>query len=155
MVRRLVLAGLVAMSVASCARISESRMNPFNWFGGDQSSPETLPVAEVAVAHDPRVVVDAVVAVRIERTPGGAILMATGLPPSQGYYDAALVPDAERSAPGRLVYQFRAQPPVQPGPVSTPRSRELRAALFLTDQDLAGVREVQVLGAQASRSVRR
>ncbi len=155
MVRRFLVAGLLVMSVSSCARLSESRLNPFNWFGGDQSSPETLPVADVAVESDTRPVVDAVVELRIERTPGGAILMATGLPPTQGYYDAALLPDAERSAPGRLVYQFRVQPPLRPGPVSTPRSREVRAALFLTDQDLAGVREVQVLGAQASRSVRR
>ena len=64
-----------------------------------------------------------------------------------------------RSTRGRdgsaLVYEFRAAPPFQSTPVSSERSRQIVAATFLSDQDLAGTREVRVLGARSSRSARR
>ncbi len=142
---------MVLATAAGCGRIAESRLNPFNWFGGDREIQTTAP--EVRVAVDPRPLVDQVVSVSIEQAPGGAILRAIGLPPTQGHWGAALVPDNAR--PGILVYQFRLVPPPTRTRVSTPQSRQVIVAAFVSDQTLAGIREIQVLGAQSSRAVRR
>ena len=142
---------MVLATAAGCGRIADSRLNPFNWFGRDRAIETTAP--EVRVAVDPRPLVDQVVSVSIEQAPGGAILRAMGLPPTQGHWGAALV--RSDSQPGVLVYQFRLVPPRTRTRVSTPQSRQVIVAAFLTDQTLAGVREVQVLGARSSRAVRR
>ena len=121
-------------------------------FGGAPKTPEELLPAEV-IQQDPRPLVDQVTSARLERAPGGYILRATGLPPRQGYWSADLV---RRGRDGSaLVYEFRAAPPFQSTPVSSERSRQIVAATFLSDQDLAGTREVRVLGARSSRSARR
>ncbi len=143
---------MVLATVASCGRIADSRLNPFNWFGRDRAIETTAPT--VVVARDPRPLVDQVVSVTIEQAPGGAILKAIGLPPTQGHWGASLVP-ADATQPGVLVYQFRLVPPRQQTRVSTPQSRQVIVAAFLTDQTLAGIREIQVLGARSSRAVRR
>ena len=154
MAKRLVLAALILASVASCARISESRLNPFNWFGRDRGV-ETAEPIEIETVRDPRPLVEEVVSVSLDRAPGGAILRAVGVPATQGHWAAELVLDDVRSTPDRLIYQFRAAPPLDPAPVSTDASRQVVVATFLTDGRLARIREVQVLGAQSSRAVRR
>ncbi len=148
---RAVLLILVLATAAGCGRIAESRFNPFNWFGRDRAVDQLVPAAQIDI--DPRPLVSQVQSVSIERAPGGAVLRAVGLPPTQGYWAAALLPD--NSQPGVLIFQFRLQPPREPTRVSTPRSREVVVAEFLTDQELQGVREIRVLGAQSSRAVRR
>lgn len=154
MVRRLLLGSLVLLAVASCGRLAESRLNPFNWFGRDREAEGLTPVT-VETRRDTRPLVELVVSVRMDRAPGGAILHAVGLPPVQGYWDSELVLDAGRSSASRLIYQFRIRPPLRPVRVSTPRSREVTAALFLSEQTLAGIGEVQVLGAGNARAVGR
>ena len=81
----------------------------------------------------------------VDRHPSGAIIRATGLPPRQGWYDARLVrvPNAE---PGVLAYQLRAWPPAYQTAVSTPRSREITVAEFVSEGRLASVREIRVAG---------
>lgn len=149
MARRLSLLILILGVLAGCGRLGESRLNPFNWFGRDR---EITPVVVIA-AEDPRPLVAAVTTVRIERAPGGALLTAVGLPPRQGYWAPALLPVS--GPPGTLSYQFRLEPPAEPTRVSTPQSREVTVGTFISDQRLFGIREVRVLGAQQSRSVRR
>lgn len=153
MARRVILAILLLATVAGCGRFRESRLNPFNWFGRDQAVDTLTP--EVGVARDGRPLVDQVLSIEIDRTAGGAILRAVGLPPIQGHWDADLVLDAERTGDGVLAYQFRLRPPFGATRVSTQASREVVVATFLSDQRLTGVREVQVLGARSARSVRR
>ncbi|SMX34650.1 hypothetical protein [Actibacterium lipolyticum] len=141
--------------IGACSTVSESRLNPFNWFGG--STEETLSVSEVPAAPvERRWLVDQVVSMQIERVPGGAIVRATGLPTEQGYWEADLV--AENNAKpqdGTLVFSFRAFPPPTVGPAGTQASREITAAVFLSDQSLANVRTIVVRGAQNQRSSRR
>ena len=142
--------GITLLAVlAGCSRISESRFNPFNWFGRDRE----VRVETVEVIADPRPLVAQVTSVSVEQTPGGAILRAVGLPPRQGYWSPALIENARGD--GVLSFQFRLAQPLQSTRVSTQRSREVVVATFLSDQSLAGVREIRVLGAQSSRAVSR
>ncbi len=153
MIGRLILALTLLGVLAGCARVAESRFNPFNWFGRSQ---EVQTVAPGEIPQDPRPLVDQVTELVIERVPGGAIVRARGLPQTQGYYDGALVSET-RNAPvdGVLTYQFRVVPPAEPQRVSTPRSREIVVARFLSDQALQGVRSIRVEAASNARAARR
>ena len=90
------------------------------------------------------------------RQPGGAIVRATGLPPTQGWWDASLV--AENSGlpvDGVLTYRFVVDQPREATRVSTQQSREVTAAAYLSDIKLEGISQIVVLGAENSQSSRR
>lgn len=146
---------IAALTLGGCEAASESRLNPVNWFGG--STAGTGVETRVATApQDPRPLVDEVTALEIARRPGGAIVQATGLPPTQGYWNSDLVAE-NRGEPvdGVLTYRFVVSPPTSAQPVGTPQSREVTAAVHLSDIRLAGVREIVVLGSRSSRTSRR
>lgn len=154
MSRRLMVLMVALLATAGCSAVSGSRLNPFNWFGRS----EEVAVSDAAPAHlaDPRPLIDQVTALTVDPTPGGAILRATGLPPTQGYYDAALVSVSDdEPVDGVLEYRFVAFPPATPARVSTPQSREIVVGRVLSRQDLAGVTEIRVTAAQNARAVRR
>ncbi|MBE2278399.1 MAG: hypothetical protein IAE87_19125 [Rhodobacteraceae bacterium] len=137
----------VTLALAGCA----SRWNPWNWFR--RSAPvERVDTAGVPV--DPRQLVATVETMTVEATPTGAIVRATGLSPTQGWWDAELValPDAGE---GRLVLEFRILPPVVPKAANTPRSREVTVAYSVSARKLEGLREIVVQGAGNARAVRR
>ena len=148
-----------ALTLGACGRVAESRLNPFNWFGRSE------PVAATTLApaggyaelpQDGRLTVAQVTALEITRTPGGALLVARGLPPTQGWWDAELVAlDGGEPAEGVLTFAFRVAEPPEARRVSTPQSRELTAGVFLTDQTLEGVRRIVVQGSGNSRAVTR
>ncbi|MGI9390383.1 MAG: hypothetical protein ACR2O1_10035 [Boseongicola sp.] len=97
-----------------------------------------------------------ITALVIERMPGGAIIRATGLPPEQGWHTAELVRETESEpVDGVLTYSLRAIPPATRNRVSTQQSRELTVARFLSDFELASVRQIRVVGARNSRVARR
>jgi hypothetical protein len=144
--RRRALGGLAVMlALAACG---ESRLNPANWFGG---SSEGGAVAVVDVVADPRPLVSEVTSLTIDRTPTGAIVRARGLPPTQGWWAAELVP-VDSEDPADVVYEFRVVPPPGPTPSSTPRSREIVVATFIPNQRLAQVRRITVQGQNSSRT---
>ena len=147
-------AALAALAlVASCATVRDSRINPFNWFG---RSAETRAVAATPAAPvDPRRPVGQVIDMAVEPRPGGAILRATGLPPTQGHWDAALVLDPVAEGASELTYRFLVQPPVVPRPAGTPQSREVTVAVYLSDVRLEGIRRVTVAGETNARTVTR
>lgn len=153
MIKRWVLMGLVVASVTGCARIAESNFNPLNWFGNDRAAESLTP--DVIEVTDDRPLINEIASVRIERTPGGAILHAVGIASEQGAWLADLVIFPERTGGGTLAYQFRILPPNQTTRVSTQASRQVSAALFLSDQRLETVRAVEVYGATNARTVRR
>lgn len=142
----------LATGLSACARVSESRFNPFNWFGGSE---ETSAQAPAELDEDPRPRVARVTSLRIEPTPTGAIVHATGLPPTQGWFAAALVPETDEPVNGEMVYIFRAVPPREQQSVSTVQSRELTVARALSQQDLAATRTVRVIGATNALVARR
>lgn len=148
----LTLALTAVMVLTSCGGIRESRLNPLNWFGGSREA--QADEFGVPAKIEARPLVDQVVSMSIEQTPYGAIVRATGLSPSQGYYDAELVarPLDEN---GVLVYDFRMMPPPGPTPAGAPRTREVTVAAHLSKIKLASISEIVVQGAQNARSSRR
>lgn len=154
MTKSFVFAVLTVLAVTGCSKMGESRMNPFNWFGG--SKQEMMTPAEAALIADPRSVVAQVTGFEIEAAPGGAILRATGLPETQGFWDGELVPEAgEQPVNGVLTYTFRIAQPAGFEQVNTPRSREVVVARFVPNARLQGVRTIRVQGAQNMRTSRR
>ncbi len=143
--------------VSACGQIRESRFNPTNWFGRT-AAPTTLAPAGgyVAPVEDPRPLVDQITQMSVEPFPGGVIVRATALQPTQGWWDAALIPVNEaRPVDGVVTFRFVAAPPPAPTRVSTPQSRELTAAVYVSDARLAGARQVTVISATGARSAGR
>ena len=156
MTRRAVILTLaMAVALSGCG-LGQSRLNPFNWFrSGPQT--ETLDPVPLQRNRDRRPLVAQVTHLVVERTPGGAIIRAIGLPPEQGWYDAELVNEDRDGKPidGVLTYSFRAFPPRESTRVSTVQSRELTVAVFVSDITLASTRQIRVTGALNSRTARR
>jgi hypothetical protein len=143
------------LMLGACEAIGNSRANPFNWFGGNQEQAADA-TARPAPATDPRPLVAEISALRLDKAPGGVIIHATGLPPTQGYWQAALVATNDGLPQnGELLLELRARPPLSQAATGTPASREISAARFLTDQSLEGVNTITVRAAQNARSARR
>ena len=150
--RKPLLAALaLVMFVSACGAVRESRLNPFNWF----KRSETVAVTEAdQTPQDPRALADQITALTVEPAEGGAILRATALPPTQGWWEAELVkriPDEN----GARIYDFRMSPPKTQAGVSTPRSREITAAVFLTTRQLQEITSITVQGARNGMTSRR
>ena len=88
---------------------------------------------------------------KIDKFPGGAIVRATGLPPTQGYWDAELVAQPVDDK-GRLVLDFRIFPPISAAGVVNQQSREVLVGLRLSNIKLQDVRQIIVQGAKNARS---
>lgn len=141
------LAAMTALLVlGACSTVRESRLNPFGWFGGSQSeTPGLMPESSVI---DNRALVDQVLNLRVEQVPGGAIIHATGLTRTQGWWDAELVAQNHgRPQAGELTYHFRVAAPRSQTRVSTEASRRVTAAQYVPQQVLDQVRRVVVVGA--------
>ena len=146
---------VAVLTLGACGKVRESRLNPFNWFGRSAERTVTQTAAP-AMPDDGRILVTQVTDMEVARQPGGAIVRATGLPPTQGFWDASLV--AENSGDpvdGVLTFRFVVAEPFSASRVSTPQSREVTAAAYVSNIKLDNVQQIVVLGAQNSRSSRR
>lgn len=148
--RRQLVLGL-ALALAGCGAIGKSKLNPFNWF--KKSEPRETIVLPGAKS-DPRPLVDTVLSMAVEPIPGGAVVRARGVTPTQGWWNAELVPQ-DLDDKGVLVYEFRLVPPEGRADVNTQQSREIDVAIYLSDAKLEAVREIVVQGAKNARSARR
>ncbi len=150
-VARPVLALCLSALIAGCGGFRDSRLNPANWFGRSEPR-ETIVLPDER--SDLRPLVESVLSMTVEPMPGGAIIRARGQTPTQGWWQAELVPlDIDDS--GSLVYEFRLLPPLEATAVSTAQSRQVDVAIFVSDIRLDGVREIVVQGASNARSARR
>jgi hypothetical protein len=150
--KRPVIAALVAvLVVTSCGSVRDSRLNPFNWFGRSERVETLAPTPDKT---DYRLLVADVVALSIEPYTGGAIIRATGVMESQGWWKAELV-EAESDDPSHLVLDFRILPPVTKTEVNTTRSREVTVALTVTPRRLENISRVTVQGERSARTTRR
>lgn len=149
---RLIALGAALALVAGCSSVRQSRFNPANWFGGSQE--DEAPPQRADETADGRLLVREVTEVVVEPVGTGALVRATGLPPTQGWWDAELVahPIDEE---GRMVFDFRVSQPPGPTPASTPVSRQIVAAAYLSNAKLREVREIIVRGAENARATRR
>lgn len=141
-------AALALAALAGCG-LGQTRLNPFTLFGSQRV--ERIETVRAVAA---RPVVDQVVSLEVAPTPSGAIVSVVGLPPTQGYWEADLVP-VPSADPGVLVLDFAILPPLAPRPAGTQPSREVLAGAVFTTQELAGIRTIVVQGARNRRSVSR
>ncbi|MGO4907195.1 hypothetical protein ACEN2J_02555 [Pseudorhodobacter sp. W20_MBD10_FR17] len=148
--KTLVTALCATLALGACSSIGKSRLNPFNWFG---KSEETQVVAPTAAAVDERALVAQVTDLTLEKMPGGVIVRATGLPPTQGFWEAELV--ARPIEDGIIAYDFRVFPPITPKASSTTQSREVIVAAYLSNIKLESIRQITVQGAGNARTSRR
>jgi hypothetical protein len=98
--------------------------------------------------------VEVVLSMSVEPIPGGAIVRARGQAPTQGYWQAELVPQP-LTEDGSLVYEFRIFPPPGRADVNTPQSRQVDVAIYISDVKLENLREIVVQGATNARASRR
>ena len=159
--RTLSYAGLLAMVLlAGCG----TKVNPANWgmFGGGGHKVPTLePGKGYEDTTDYRPKVARIVSVSVEPVVGGVLVSAVGLPPTQGYFAADLLPTntTESGKPaavnGVMQLEFRIVPPRYAGRTGSQASREVTAATYITDQSLRGVSQFVVVGQQNSVTARR
>lgn len=149
--KRALLVAMLALSVTGCAAIGQSKLNPFNWFKSSQPSEAIVLQPEAA---DARALAAQVTELEVLPYSAGAIIRATGLMPTQGWWDAELVarPIDEN---GVLVFDFRVFPPLTDTPAGTAQSREVTVATSISPQKLESVREIVVQGESNARSSRR
>lgn len=150
--RKPLLAALaLVMFVSACGAVRESRLNPFNWF----KRSETVAVDPVTQKpEDPRPLAQQIIDLKVEPAPGGAIIRATALPPTQGWWDAELVKRGDDQN-GARIYDFRMSAPKMQAGVSTPRSRQITAAVFLTTRQLQEITSITVQAATNGMTSRR
>jgi hypothetical protein len=142
---------ILMLGLSGCAKVEASKFNPLNWFGRAQPA-EALPL--FVAPTDDRVLVAQVLTLSVDKNPGGAIVRATGLPPSQGWWNAELV-EVDQEDVTKIVLEFRLFPPVTPAPSGTQASREITVATSLSNVRLDGVRSITVQGQTNALSTRR
>lgn len=158
MLRTTFLVSSVLLTLSGCARISDSRFNPINWFGRSVEAPVTdtrerrplVPEERTTVAVEGRPLVQSVTALSVDRTPTGAIVRATGTAQTQGFFNAQLVNAGVSN--GVLTLEFRAQSPAGFEAEGSARSRQINAAYAIDGADLAGIRSVRVQAATNART---
>jgi len=95
--------------------------------------------------------VERVTSLQIDRTPGGAIVHAVGLPPTQGYWGARLEPIPDESPDdGTIAYRFIVEKPEEPAQNTARRTREISAARSISNLSLQGTDEIRVIGTENS-----
>lgn len=145
-------AALFVLTILSACGFGQSRLNPLNWFG--RSAPAEQVVSVTTAPTDPRPLVAQVLSMTIEPYPGGALVRATGLPPTQGHWDAELVP-LPVDENGTLVLKFHIFPPVVRAGVVNQQSREVTVAYSLSAIKLSGISQIIVQGQDNARASRR
>ncbi|MRX49598.1 hypothetical protein GI374_03885 [Paracoccus sp. S-4012] len=146
------------------AGCGDSGLNPLRWFGGGQSAgPTTLTPEGGYVSADPRQPFPRVTGASWEPTANGRMLVVTGVPPTKGWWDPALIGEApgRRVAPdadGSLRLVFVASPPLPGSPetamAADPRADTITVARSFTNTELAGISQVVVSGAGQSLTLR-
>lgn len=156
MTTRLITVIAMVLVVAGCGRVAESRFNPFNWFGSSQEEQTSLipSDANYRAPVDSSVQIAELTGMRVDRMPGGAIVTAEGVAPTQGFWDPSLV-EAEAEEGGAIVLDFRVERPFRRHPAGGVPTRTVSAGVFLSDIKLRGVNRIIVRGATTQRVSRR
>lgn len=168
--RSIIALSISSLLLAGCGggSIGTSRMNPVNWFGKNRAATATAPTTEVS-AKNPLIPerqalnlekqegaylgtsVDKITTLRLEDAPGGKILRVEAVAQTQRAFDVRLIEDPAEA--GTLSYTLKAAHPDRAA-YGPDRSRKISAAMFLTDQELAGVKTVRVAGTSNALSAR-
>ena len=140
---------LLVCVIAAC---SNSRSNPFS--GESREERNRMQVLEERASAEDRELVAHVSAARADSNPDGVILIATGLPETQGYWNAQLVPlNDEFPVEGVLSYEFVVAKPEDSNSVGTPESREIVVGRKIGNRKLRGVSGIRIVSASNVRSL--
>ena len=165
---RLVTALMVLVVVAGCARVSESRVNPFNWFGGGRTAQAPaadtgptnplIPRERESIFRDtsPQVyqgtLLQEVSDLRIDPVQGGIVVRVDGVAPQLGAHDIRLVAvEGSEDGATRLVFELRG---LQDEETNLRGPQAVTAAIALTNQAISGVTTIEVVSATNRRSTR-
>lgn len=141
---------VLLVCLAACGN---SGSNPFSAESDEERN--RMQVLEQQVSAEGRELVAHVSAVRADRNPSGVILIATGLPDSQGYWNAQLVPlNDELPVDGVLSYEFVVSKPAESIGIGSPESREIIVGRSISNRKLRGVSDIRVVSASNVRSPR-
>ncbi|ADE85241.1 hypothetical protein [Rhodobacter capsulatus] len=149
----------LALALSGCG-IGKTKLNPWNWFTHEEVMTLAPKEGYPDVKEDPRELIAQVTALEVKQTQGGAIVAATGLTPTQGWWGAKLLAENDgKPVEGVMTYRFVVAWPDPGSPaanrISTPQSREVTAAAFINNVLLAEVTKVVVIGAETQRSISR
>jgi len=169
--KSLIVIVMASLLVAGCGDWGDSRANPRNWFGKSSPPATTLTntgetnalipkksaISKRADPVDRSEPIGAITELRVERTPIGAIIYASGVATRQGAFDAEirLNPTGDGADKGVLSYTFYVVYPDYQTAISTDHSRTVIVARSLTHQELQGVRLIRVSAAQNALETRR
>lgn len=161
MIKATLLGTAVLVSLSGCARIADSPVNPLNWFGQSTQAPAVangqtrplVPQGRRTTVADSRALVQNVTSLHVDRTPTGAIVTATGLAPTQGYFNAELVNRGVEN--GVLMLEFRAQAPGAFNVPGSDLSRQMTAGYDIESADLASIQSVRVQSSSNTRTTTR
>ena len=152
---------IASLSLTGCARLADSRLNPFNWFGSStqetavQDPADIRPLVPEGAGQvvDSRGLVAQVAELRLNRTPDGAILRATGIASTPGSFNAQLVPVSQEA--GTLTFAFRAEVSATGQQDAPSAARQVTVARVMSNAELAGIRRIRVQAANNARVVSR
>jgi len=137
---------VAALALGGCARVSDSRFNPLNWFERDAQQAERprdirplVPPDAVTEIVDARPLVAAVSDLEVTPTFGGILVRAFGTATDSGAYSAQLTL-AETSA-SEITLDFRAFQGRGAG------GARVTVARFITNSELGGARTIRVRSA--------
>ncbi|GGA97143.1 hypothetical protein [Allosediminivita pacifica] len=171
MARGLAVLVVSALVLSGCATVRDSRVNPFNWFGGGSGGGRVVQSADAAanplipqrrnsvLRNDapevyPGRPVGQIAELSFEPRPGGAILRVTGVADTPNVFDVRLTRAEAAEEPGTVTFTLEAVQAQGPAG-ATVAARSVTAAAWLADQELAGVSEIRVQGARNVQVARR
>lgn len=144
----------VAVSLSGCSEVGGSKLNPFNWFGGnDPQVSDIEPRGGYEDNQDLRPAVGTIKSVSTDRTAYGVIVHVVAQMPTQNYFALDLVETASND-PRELVFELRGWKPTTPGIVGTELQRQVDVATFISDQNAAPIRTIRIKGATNSLTAR-
>lgn len=156
--RALPLVLALTLALPGCARLANSPINPLTWFGASlpaahaqaQVAPTSLvPDGASLQAVDLRVPVEQIVALRLDPTPDGVLVTATGIAALPGAFNAGLVQVSRTS--GTLTLEMRAELPA----AATAGAQQITSSIMLTNQQISGVSSFRVNGRTSGLTARR
>lgn len=156
---------IAAIGLSACS----SRLNPMNWFGGSEEVAVETTTADVNPLIPKRagllsrpeevyagIPVQKITEMKVERTANGAIIRAAGIAYVQGAFAVALIPQNDgKPVSGVLSFELQAVHPKAGSRGGAEQTRQVTAAIALTNQELQGVRTIKVIGGENARQSRR
>lgn len=137
--------------LAGCSEGNLGNLNPLTWFGNDSQTAES---SVDSVLVDNSVMVPQVTNLAQFPITNGLIISASGMPNTQGFYNPVLLPlNDEMPMDGYLNYELRASAPKEETNVGTYRSRQLDAALTITEDKLKNIIGIRVIALENSLQI--